>query len=85
MRQVAANTTVDTTEDMIDAQMDKFEKAILAALEKNAQTLPVEKASAATSLEENYPSYEPPGDQEFQAQVNAAGTGTRIPTGISGN
>ena len=45
MRRVTANTTVEATEDVfrIDARMDKFEKAILAALEKNAQTTPLRR------------------------------------------
>ena len=80
MRRVAANTTVEAIEDRIDARMDKFKKAILAALEKNAQIHSIEKVKAVTNQEETYPNFLPSGDQEFQAQANAAGNWNQSPS-----
>ncbi|XP_042067163.1 uncharacterized protein LOC121810463 [Salvia splendens] len=73
MRRVVANTTVDTTEDRMEARMDRLEKAILSAMEKNTQTAPMEKVKVASSQEEMYPSYGHSGEQDFQAQANTTG------------
>ncbi|KAL1543792.1 hypothetical protein AAHA92_20722 [Salvia divinorum] len=52
--------------------MDRMEKAILNALEKNKQPAPTEKCQAPLGQEEAFPHYGPPMEMEYQ-QANAMG------------
>ncbi|XP_042059567.1 uncharacterized protein LOC121804089 [Salvia splendens] len=73
VRRVATNTTVGMTEDMMDVRMDRLEKAILTAMEKNNPSAHAEKVKTVSSQEKVYSSYRPPREQDFQAHVNAVG------------
>ena len=57
-----------------NAANDKLEKALLNALEKNNQPVPIDKAKLALGAEEIYPYYGPTGEAEYPLQVNAVGS-----------
>ncbi|KAL1562968.1 hypothetical protein AAHA92_05481 [Salvia divinorum] len=75
-RRAPVHAATDQVENKLEARMDRLEKAVLNALEKNNQPAPTEKCQAPLGQEESYPHpyYGQPPEMENFAQVNAAGS-----------
>ncbi|KAL1557223.1 hypothetical protein AAHA92_12734 [Salvia divinorum] len=73
LRRAPIHAATDQAEHLIEARMDRMEKAILNALEKSKQTEPVEKVKAPAGPEERYQCYKPPMEMDYQQQANAMG------------
>ncbi|KAL1569033.1 hypothetical protein AAHA92_00566 [Salvia divinorum] len=56
-RRAPVHAATDQAEDKMEAQMDRFEKAILNALEKNKQPTLTEKCQAPLGQEEAFGQY----------------------------
>ncbi|KAL1534109.1 hypothetical protein AAHA92_31505 [Salvia divinorum] len=70
LRRAPVHAATNQAEDLMEARMDRMEKAILNAMEKNKQPAPTEKCQAPLGQEEEFPHYGPPMEIEYQ-QANA--------------
>ncbi|KAL1549930.1 hypothetical protein AAHA92_17954 [Salvia divinorum] len=70
-RRAPVHAATDQAEDKMEARMDRFEKAILNALEKNKQSVPAEKCQAPLGQDEAFGQYGQ-AMEEYQ-QINTVG------------
>ncbi|KAL1563944.1 hypothetical protein AAHA92_06361 [Salvia divinorum] len=73
LRRAPVHAATDQADDKMEARMDRFEKAILNALEKNKQPAPAEKCQAPLGQEEAYGQYGQASEMMDYQQVNAVG------------
>ncbi|KAL1553575.1 hypothetical protein AAHA92_14234 [Salvia divinorum] len=66
------HAAADQADDKMEARMDRLEKAVLNALEKNKQPAPAEKCQAPLGQDEAFTNYGPPMEMDYQ-QANAMG------------
>ncbi|KAL1549004.1 hypothetical protein AAHA92_17161 [Salvia divinorum] len=71
-RRAPVHAATDQAEDKLEARIDRLEKAVLNALEKNNQPALTEKCQAPLGQEEEFPNYGPPMEMDYQ-QANAIG------------
>ncbi|KAL1563289.1 hypothetical protein AAHA92_05775 [Salvia divinorum] len=72
LRRAPVHAATDQADDKLEARMDRLEKAVLNALEKNKQPAPVEKCQASLGQEETFIHYGPPMEMDYQ-QANTMG------------
>ncbi|KAL1559622.1 hypothetical protein AAHA92_09945 [Salvia divinorum] len=72
LRRAPVHAATDQVDDKMEARMDRFEKAILNALEKNKPP-PAEKCQAPLGQEEAYGQYGQASEMMDYQQVNAVG------------
>ncbi|KAL1536479.1 hypothetical protein AAHA92_29126 [Salvia divinorum] len=73
LRRAPVHAATDQADDKIEARMDRFEKTILNALEKNKQPTPAEKCQAPLGQEEAYGQYGQASEMMDYQQVNVVG------------
>ncbi|KAL1569622.1 hypothetical protein AAHA92_01081 [Salvia divinorum] len=73
LRRAPVHAATDQADDKMEARMDRFEKAILNALEKNKQPAPAEKCQAPLGQEEAYVQYGQASKMMDYQQVNVVG------------
>ncbi|KAL1569735.1 hypothetical protein AAHA92_01176 [Salvia divinorum] len=73
-RRAPVHAATDQIENKLEARMNRLEKTVFNALEKNNQPAPTEKCQAPLGQEESYPHpyYGQPPEMENFAQVNTA-------------
>ncbi|KAL1534057.1 hypothetical protein AAHA92_31460 [Salvia divinorum] len=72
LRRAPVHAATDQADDKMEARMDRLEKVVLNALEKNKQPAPAEKCQAPLGQEEAFTNYGPPMEMDYQ-QANAMG------------
>lgn len=71
----STNALMEQGDERVEARIDRLEKALLSAIEKNNPPASQEKGKIPGPEEiQPQPYYIPPGDGEFQAQVNLMGS-----------
>ncbi|KAL1536459.1 hypothetical protein AAHA92_29108 [Salvia divinorum] len=73
LRRAPVHAATDQADDKMEARMDRFEKAVLNALEKNKQPAPAEKCQAPLGQEEAYGQYGQASEMMDYQQTNAVG------------
>ncbi|KAL1553572.1 hypothetical protein AAHA92_14231 [Salvia divinorum] len=72
IRRTPVHAAADQADDKMEARMNRLEKTVLNALEKNKQPAPAEKCQAPLGQEEAFTNYGPPMEMDYQ-QANAMG------------
>ncbi|KAL1549143.1 hypothetical protein AAHA92_17278 [Salvia divinorum] len=65
LRRAPVHAATNQADDKLEARMDRLEKAVLNALEKNKQPAPAEKCQVPLGQEEAFIHYGPPMEMDY--------------------